>query len=124
LVTRQGLMKIKAKALRRRVWFTALSRVERCIVDLTIRCVEEVRSPVLAKTILNVINKILKTLESGFLEKLNRVGSAIVEKIFRIALGWGNRNASSWKQDSSFIRFLGLNAVNSGGLGINGGYAG
>ena len=116
-------MKIKAKALRRRVWFTALSRVERAILDLTIRCVEKVRSPVLAKTILNVINKILKTLESGFLEKLNRVGSAIVEKIFRIALGWGNRNASSWKQDSGFIMFLGISAVNLRDFGIHGGYA-
>jgi len=115
-------MKIKAKALRRRVWFRALSRVERCIVDLTIRCVERVRSPVLERTILNIINKILKTLESGFLEKVNKVGSAVAEKVCRIALGWGNRNGSRWKHDSSFIRFLGINAVNSGGLGIYGGY--
>ena len=106
-------MKIKAKALRRRVWFRALSRVERCIVDLTIRCVEKVRSPFLARTILNIINKILKTLESGFLQKVNKVGSAIAEKVSRIALGWGNVSASSWKHDSDFIRFLGVSLVNT-----------
>jgi len=117
-------MKIKARALRRGVWFRALSRVERCIVDLTIRCVERVRSLVLARTILNIINKILKTLESGFLEKVNKVGSAIAEKVCRIALGWGNRNTSRWKHDSFFIMFLGINAVNSGGFGIYGGYVG
>ena len=117
-------MKIKAKALRRRVWFRALSRVERGILDLTIRCVEKVRSPFLARTIFDIINKILKTLESGFLEKVNNVGSAIAEKVCGIAERWGNRDASSWRRDSSFIRFLGINAVNSGGFGIYGGYAG
>ena len=117
-------MKIKAKALRRRVWFRALSRVERCIVDLTIRCVERVRSPVLARTIFAIINKILKTLENRFLEKVNKVGSAVAEKVCRIALGWGNVGASSWRRDVDFVRFLGINAVNSGGFGIYGGYVG
>ena len=105
-------MKIKANALRRRVWFRALSRVERGIVDLTTRCVERVRSPVLARTIFAIINKILKTLESGFLEKVNKVGSAVAEKVCRIALGWGNVSASSWRRDVDFIRFLGVNAIN------------
>ena len=123
MVTRQDLMKIKAKALRRRVWFRALSRVERCIVDLTTRCVERVRSLVLARTIFDIINKILKTLESGFLEKVNNVGSAIAEKVCGIAVGWGNVSASRWRRDVDFVRFLGINAVNSRGLGIYGGYA-
>ena len=117
-------MKIKARALRRRVWFRALSRVERCIVDLTIRCVERVRSAVLARTIFAIINKILKTLENRFLEKVNKVGSVIAEKVCGIAERWGNKNASSWRYDSGFIRFLGINAVNSGGFGIYGGYVG
>lgn len=105
-------MKIKAKALRRRVWFRALSRMERCIVDLTIRCVAKIRSPFLARTLLNIINKILKTLESEFLEKVNKVGSAIAEKVCRIALGWGNVSASRWRRDVDFVRFLGVNAIN------------
>ena len=106
-------MKIKAKALRRRVWFRALSRVERGIVDLTIRCVERVRSSVLARTISNIVGKILKTLESGFLEKVNKVGSDVAEKVCRIALGWGNASASRWRRDVDFVRFLGVNAVNT-----------
>ncbi len=105
-MTRQSLMKIKTRALRRRVWFKVLSRVERGIVDLTIRCVEKIRSPILARVVLDIVRKLLKNLESKFLENVNKAGSAI-------ALGWGNISASSWKHDSGFIRFHGINAVNS-----------
>jgi len=114
-------MKVKARALRRRVWFKALSRMERGIVDLTIRCVEKVKSPVLTRAIMDIIGKVLKTLENGFLEMVKRVGSAVAEKICEIAERWGNENASSWKHDSGFIRFLGVNAVNSRGFGVRGG---
>lgn len=115
LVTGQGLTKIKIRALRRRVWFKVLSRVERGIVDLTIRCVEKIRSPILTRVIFDIVRKVLKTLESKFLENVNKAGSAIAEKVCRIALGWGNVSASSWKHDSGFIRFLGVNAVNKSG---------
>ena len=120
-LTRKGLMKIKARAFRRRVWFKVLSRAERAIIDLTIKCVERVRSPTLATIVSSIVGKILKILKSGFLETVNRVGSAIAEKVCKIAERWGNENASSWKRDSSFIRVLGMNAVNSRGLSIYGG---
>jgi hypothetical protein len=104
-------MKIKARAFRHRVWFKVLSRAERAIIDLTVKCVERVRSPVLAAIVSSIVGKVLKILKSGFLEKVNRVGSAIAEKVCGVAEGWGNENASSWKHDSGFIRFLGVNAI-------------
>ena len=113
MLTRQGLSRIKTRALRQRVWFKALSRVERGIVDLTIRCVEKVKSPVLTGAIIDIVGKVLKILENGFLEIVKRVGSAAAEKVCGIAEEWGNENASSWKRDSGFIRFLGVNAVNN-----------
>ena len=45
--SREGLAKLKTIAVRRNLWFKALSTVERAIVDLTIRVVERVRSSVL-----------------------------------------------------------------------------
>jgi len=121
LLTRQSLMKIKTRALRQRVWFKALSRVERGIVDLTIRCVEKVKSPVLTRVIMDIVGKVLKILEDGFLEMVKRVGSAVAEKVCGIAEGWGNESASGWRYDSEFIRFLGVNAVNSRGFRVCGG---
>ena len=106
-------MKVKARALRRRVWFKVTSRLERGIVDLAIRCVERIRSPVLTRIISEIVRRISMTMGNGFLETANRLGSAIAEKVCGIAERWGNENASSWKCDSSFITFLGINAVNS-----------
>ena len=117
-LTRKSITKIKTRALRHRVWFKALSRTERAIVDLTIKCVERVRSPTLASIVSSIVGKVLKILEGGFLETVNRVGSAIAKKVCGIAERWGNEDASSWKRDSGFIRFLGANAVNSRGFSV------
>lgn len=57
MTSRQDLVRIKSRALRTRVWFKALSRGERAIVDLAIRCVEKVRSSILAGAISNIVGK-------------------------------------------------------------------
>jgi len=114
-MTKQGLMKIKVRALRRRVWFTALSRVERAIVDLTIRCVERVRSHSLEKSLTDIVNKILKTLETEFPQKAEKIGHELARKICFLAWEWGNLNASTWMYELNFVRFLGVNALNEMG---------
>ena len=114
-LTRKGLMKIKARALRHRVWFKALSRAERAVIDLTIKCVERVRSRILTRVISKIVDKILKTLKSSFLETADKVGRETIERLCIIAGRWGNRTASGWKHDLGFIRFLGVNAVNTQG---------
>jgi len=106
-------MKIKVRALRRKVWFRALSRVERGIVDLTIRCVEKIQSYTLMKTVLGIVDKLLRTLEENYLRKVEKIGREIVQKICEIAWKWGNRLALVWKYDIRFVRFLGANAINS-----------
>ena len=105
-------MKTRAKAVRQRLWFKTLSKVERSIVDLTIRCVEKVRSRILAKIISNILAKILKTLEPSFLEAAMRIGREIADEVCGIAEKLGNVSASRWKHDLGFVRFLGVTAVN------------
>lgn len=112
MMTRQGLMRIKVRALRRKVWFKALSRVERAIVDLTIRCVEKIRSHYLEKTLSNIVDKILKTLEAEFLEKAQKIGHEIARKVCSLASEWGNLSATTWVYDLNFAKFLGVNALN------------
>jgi len=111
LLTRQSLITIKVRALRRKIWFRALSKVERSIVDLTIRCVDNVRSPVLLTIVSSIVNKILKTLRKGFLETVEKIGREVAERVYTVALYWGNASASDWKHDLDFVRFLGVNAI-------------
>jgi len=106
-------VRIKTKALRQRIWYRAISRVERGIVDLTIRCVERIQSPVLARFLSEIIGKISQRTKRSFLERVNTVGKAIAQEISAIAERWGNEHASTWKHDSSFIRFLGVSSVNN-----------
>jgi len=106
-------MKARARALRQRFWFKALSRAERSIVDLTIRCVERVRSRVLTRIVSQIVAKILKILKPSLLETAMRVGREIADEVCEIAEKWGNMSASRWKHDLRFIRFLGVNTVNS-----------
>lgn len=104
---------MRRRALRRRVWFGVLTGVERGIVDLTIRCVDRVRSGRLALVIGRIICKVLKALRSGFLERVERVGYAPAERISGIAVGWGYVEASAWRRDRVFVRCLGINTVNN-----------
>jgi len=106
-------MKIRTRALRKGAWFKALSRIERSIVDLTIRCVERVHSKVLIKTVVAILDKLLETLEENYLKRVESLGREIAEKICEIAMLWGNPYACTWKDDSSFVKFLGMNAANS-----------
>jgi len=112
LTTKQDLVKIKSKALRTRVWFRVLSRVERAIIDLTIKCVEKVRSTVLAETISTIVDKILQFLEEDFMTRAERVGHKIAESLCTIGERWGNKTCSTWKCDGCFIKFLGVNSLN------------
>jgi len=50
-LTREALVKLRLKALRRGVWFRDLKHSERKLLDLTIRVVQRVRSFLLAKLV-------------------------------------------------------------------------
>ena len=113
LLTRQGLINARTRAVRQRIWFNALSKVERGIMDLTIRCVERVRSRILNRMISKIVAKILKHLKPCFLETATKVGREIARELCEIALNWGNMNALRWKHDLEFIRFLGIRSVNT-----------
>jgi hypothetical protein len=114
LLTRHGLMNTRTRAVRQRIWFRALSRVERGIVDLTIRCVERIRSRVLAGIVSTIVTKILKHLKPSFLETAMKVGRDLADEISSIAVEWGNDCASRWRHDLDFTRYLGVKAINRG----------
>ena len=58
------LNETKKHALRRGVWFKALNRVERGIIDLTVKYVDNIKSTKLAKVLTAIIEKLQATTES------------------------------------------------------------
>jgi hypothetical protein len=66
LLSAAKLAKAKQFALRRRVWFRALSRVERGVLDLTVKYVNDVKSALLAKVLTAMLEKLQLVAKSSF----------------------------------------------------------
>jgi len=100
------------KAVRAGVWFRALPRIDRALVDLTIKVTSHVRSVTLAKNILAVARKLEGFLESSLLRAFREVGFPRAQKLSLVAQKWGNTSAESWPSDLSFINFLAVMHIN------------
>jgi len=96
----------KKLALRRGAWFRVLNRVERGIIDLTVRYVDCIRSKRLAKVVTAIMEKLQYALESVVGRLMRTVGLPLARKLSDIAVSWGNRLASTWADDLAFARFL------------------
>ena len=103
------LAEAKKLALRRGVWFRLLNRVERGIIDLTVRYVDSIKSGVLAKVVAVIMEKMQSSMESIVDRLVRTVGLSLARKISDIAVSWGNRLASMWADDLAFARFLVVN---------------
>jgi len=100
------LARIRLEALRRRVWFKALSSLERGLVDFVIKVVDKPRSPKLIKALARIIVKVKKVMISPLRRLMEQVGKPLARRISMIALRWGNRSAAEWARDEGFIRYL------------------
>ncbi len=103
------LLQTKRLALRRGIWFKILNRVERGIIDLTVKCVDDIRSVKLAKVVTAIIDKLHFAVESTVDRLVRTIGLSLARKISNIAVNWGNRLASIWADDRAFARFLVFN---------------
>jgi len=91
----------KIRALRKRVWFRALNRVERGLFDLTIRWVDNVRSGRMRETLLRILLKLARAMEQGMARVLV-VGRELALRASELAVRWGNVDAYSWRSDHGF----------------------
>ena len=114
LVSIKRLAETKKIALRRRIWFKSLSRIERGIIDLTIKYIDNVKSTKLAKVLTVIINKLQTTMKSRLDHLVGTIGFKIATKISEIASSWGNKNAYLWGKDPAFARFLVINYRKTG----------
>lgn len=103
------------KAVRTGIWIRALNRIDRALVDLTIRVASRVRSETLTRTLLSVVKKLEDALDSGILQVLRTIGFPRAQSLSLLAQKWGNRLAGKWALDESFARFLAVMYVNGVG---------
>jgi len=111
-LNRTQLIKLRIKAMRAGVWFKTLPRIDRVLVDLTIKVADNIRSVSLAKCIFAVVGKLEGLLESSILKSLRLIGLPLAEKISSLAQKLGNTSAKNWTADSSFAFFLAVMHTN------------
>ncbi len=84
------------------------------MVNLAIRVVKGgIKSSVLARLVMGVVEKLRAAMESRFVRMAREVGRPLALRVSRIAVAWGNRLASLWARDDTFIRYLTVMHMNS-----------
>ena len=107
------LVKLKLKAMRAGVWFRALPRIDRVLVDLTIQVADTIRSPHLARSILSIAGKLEGLLESRLQRAVREIGLPLAQKLSMFAQKWGNKTAKEWETDEGYARYWAAMRINS-----------
>src|SRR5208283_5555796 len=92
-LNKKRLVNLKTKAMRSGVWFKALQRIDRALLDLTIRVVDNIRSATLSKSILTLTRKLEEAMKNSFSSRLREIGLPLAQKISLEAQKLGNISA-------------------------------
>jgi hypothetical protein len=106
------LLKLKLKAMRAGVWYRALPRIDRVLIDLAMKVTCTIRSISLAESILSITRKLEEVLESKLARATREIGAALAYKLSTFAQKWGNKAAYKWAGDSAFARYLAAMKIN------------
>ena len=107
MFTREFILSMKSKALRRGVWFNALDHVERGILSLTARVVKKVVSVKLGVILVRILSKLRDAMNGEFIKRVE-LGMMLARRIATQAVAWGYHEAETWASDNDFIRYLTL----------------
>lgn len=110
------LIKLKLKAMRSGAWFKALPRIDRALVDLTIKVAINIRSATLFRSLNKIITKLEDFLESKIDCAVREIGFPLARKLSRIAQEWGNKGAREWSKDKKFAQYLTFMSLNGTSL--------
>ena len=111
-IEKKQLIKFKCKAIRAGVWFKALPRIDRVLIDLAIKVTQSIKSPSLAKSIVSITRKLEGLLENRLERAMKEIGFPLARKLSLLALNWGNRRAQEWTEDVGFVRYLAAMKLN------------
>ena len=115
MFTRDFLISVKRKALRKGVWYSSLDGIERGILSLAARVVERIDSAILGVELVKIIAKLRDDFKSEFVKRMETFGFRRIVEIVGMARLWGNDVAGLWGRDVGFVRFLTAMSLNGQG---------
>jgi hypothetical protein len=100
--------------MRSGVWFKALSRIDRVLIDLTIKVAKTgIRSHSLINRLLSVTSKLEALLETKLSRATRETGFPLACKLSSIAQSWGNKLAQTWSTEVKFAKYLAVLNLNA-----------
>lgn len=111
-ITIKKIKAVRRMALRKRIWYKNLDYLERGIVNLSIKLVENIKSPLLARTIAEIIINIQKFFNDEFIVQVRNYGYNKMREVIHIAERLGCKEAFGWACEG-YARFLTLNNMYS-----------
>jgi len=110
---RGSLEKLKRLSIRSKAWFRVLNWKQRRLMDIVIKTVDKIRSPLLLKVLNPLVKRLLEAIggnsRAGALALMDKgaysMMMSVAEKIVAVAQKWGNKSAKEWL-DKGFIKYL------------------
>jgi len=109
----RDLSRLKLRAVRSGVWFRVLKRIDRVLLDLTLRVCDTVRGRALARSLCAVVAKLENALENRMSHVIETVGFQLALRTSLVAQRLGNVSARNCGKDVSFASFLAVMYINS-----------
>ena len=112
MFTSSFLDEARKRAIRGRVWYKALDRLERGILSLSVRVLDyAVKSSSLGRVLTSIVAKIEDALKSVFERRLEGYGLRRAGEIAEMAAKLGCAGARGWLDDSfaRYVTFMSLN---------------
>lgn len=106
VLTGAYLARVREEAKRRRVWYRFLPKFDRDVLDLTIKCVGELKSARLIGVVSKIVSRLKDALQTRLSRLMLQVGVPKARRLCEFARGWGNRSAENWASDMGFVRYL------------------
>jgi hypothetical protein len=112
MFTREFLLGLRRKALRRRVWYGCLDGVDRGIFYLVTRVVDRIESDVLGVVVLRMVRRLRDALKSEFARVMESDGLRMARDAAERAVEWGSGVAGEWARDPGYVRYLTVLTLN------------
>ena len=106
MFTKEFLSDVRRLALRRKVWYSALDSLERGILSISARIIDDVKSSVLNVQLVKIIAKLKNACKSGFMRHLEGFGMRRARAIRDQAAAFGYKGLNELVRDLGFARYV------------------
>lgn len=106
------LSEIRRQALRKRVWWSALDSLERGILTVAARIIDEVKSALLNVQLVGIIAKLKEASLGTLARRIRDFGERRAREISLLGIVLSSRVAGTWVNEdfARYLAFMSLNA--------------